>query len=391
MLRPRSLIKDLRCNAFRETLASRLMALFLASIVLGIVPMVIYALLVWRVDRWEKEPFPLMLVAFFWGAVPSVVFALIAQNGLDLVVPEGDGELSLMTELYAASFIAPLTEEIFKGIGVLLIFILFRNEIDSILDGLIYGSMVGFGFSAVENILYFAGQPDAGSLLVLFFLRAFIFGMLHALFTGLTGVGFALGKFTKYPILKWIWPLLGLAAAMSTHSIHNYFATIGGTHLLFAIVGISFGMIWFLVLVAVSLVHENRWIRIQLSEEVDQEVLFAQQALDTANLWSRSSLSAFSRGFGIVFRRRRLLREATELAYLKQKLPLVNRTLEQESALNVQRETVRHLSRADPLVLSGIIQPGRRLPPPLPPVRRKPPPLVSTKRTPPPLPPRLPG
>jgi protease PrsW len=321
-----------------------------------------------------------MLAAFLWGAVPSIIFALIAQNGLDLV-PAADGEFSLMSELYAASFIAPLTEEIFKGIGVLLIFSFFRREIDSILDGLIYGSMVGFGFSAVENILYFAGQPDAGSLLFLFFLRAFVFGMLHALFTGLTGVGFALGKFTKYPFLRLLWPLLGLIAAMATHSIHNYFATIGGTHLLFAVLGISLGMIWFLVIVSVSLIHENRWIRIQLSEEVDQGVLFAEQALDTATFWSRSSLSAFSRGFGIVFQRRRLLHEATELAYLKQKLPPANRTPEEETQIINQREKVRHLSRTDPLVLSGAIQPGRRLPPPLPPVRRIPPSL----------PPRLPG
>ena len=52
------------------------MTLFLASIVLGIVPMVIYALIVWRLDRWEKEPFPLMLAAFCWGAIPSVIFAI---------------------------------------------------------------------------------------------------------------------------------------------------------------------------------------------------------------------------------------------------------------------------------------------------------------------------
>ena len=350
------------------------MALFFASVVLGIIPMAIYALIVWRIDRWEKEPFPLMFAAFLWGAVPAIIFALIAQVCLG-IEPAGDGEISLMTELYEASLIAPVTEEIFKGLGVLLIFILFRREIDSVLDGLIYGSMVGFGFSAIENILYFSDQPDPASLIFLFFLRAFIFGMLHALFTGLTGVGFALGRFSPNPLMKLLWPLVGLALAISSHSLHNYFATLGGEHLLYAILGITVGMTWFIITVVICLSHENRWIRIHLSEEVERGVLFAEQALDAASFWKRSSLSGFSRGFGVVFNRKRLLHEATELAYRKQQWLRQGTSPERESQISLLRERVRALSRLDPLVLSGVITPGRRLPPPLPPTRKMPPPL----------------
>lgn len=351
--------------------------LFLASVFLGIVPMVIYAMVIWRVDRWEKEPFPLMLAAFAWGAVPSIIFAVIAQTVFG-VSAESDG---LMGELYEASFLAPVTEELVKATGVLLIFRLFRHEIDSVLDGLIYGSMVGFGFSAVENVFYFTGQPDAASLIALFFLRAFIFGMLHALFTGLFGVGLALGRFSANPMFKLSWPMLGLAAAMFTHGLHNYFATIGGEHLLYAIGGISIGILWFFVTVSICLYHENRWIRIQLSEEVEKGVLCAEQALDAAGFWSRSSLSALNHGFSLVARRKRLLSEATELAYQKQKL--LRGSIQdpvQETRIAEIRERVRELSRQDPLVLSGVIQPSRRLPPPLPPTRRIPPPLPRADR-----------
>jgi len=350
------------------------MELFLASVVLGIVPMVVYALIIWRLDRWEKEPFPLMLAAFFWGAVPSVIFAVIAQVILG-ISPGNGGEVSLTSELYEASIVAPLTEEFIKGLGVLLIFILFRREIDSVLDGLIYGSMVGFGFSAVENILYFSGQPDFGSLIFLFFLRAFIFGMLHALFTGLTGVGFALGKFSTNPLMKFLWPALGIGTAMATHALHNYFATLGGEHLLYAVGGISLGLIWFVVTLLVCLSHENRWIRIHLSEEVERGVIYAEQAVHAAGFWTRSSLNAFSQGFGVFHQRKRLLHEATELAYQKQKLSRFGSNPEREDLVVQLREKVRALSRLDPLVISGVIQPGKRLPPPLPPTRRMPPPL----------------
>lgn len=353
------------------------MELFLASVVLGIVPMVVYALIIWRLDRWEKEPFPLMLVAFFWGAVPSVIFAVIAQVILG-ISPGGEGAVSLTSELYEASVIAPVTEEFIKGLGVLLIFRFFQREIDSVLDGLIYGSMVGFGFSAIENILYFSGQPDFGSLIFLFFLRAFVFGMLHALFTGLAGVGFALGKFSANPLMKFLWPVLGISAAILTHALHNYFATLGGEHLLYAIGGVTCGLVWFTVTLIVCLSHENRWIRIHLSEEVERGVLYAEQAVHAAGFWTRSSFSAFSLGLGTFLKRKKLLHEATELAYQKQKLSRFGSNPERENLVVQLREKVHALSRLDPLVLSGVIQPGKRLPPPLPPVRRMPPPLPAT-------------
>lgn len=344
------------------------MGIFLASIFLGIVPMVIYALLVWRLDRWEKEPFPLLLAAFCWGAVPSIVFALVAQLVFGSPpVPEGS-EVSLLSELYDASFLAPLTEELVKAFGVFLIFRIFHREVDSVLDGLIYGSMVGFGFSAVENAFYFMGQPDAGSLILLFFLRAFIFGMLHALFTGLFGVGLALGKFSGNPLGKLFWPVLGLGLAMATHALHNFFATLGGEHLLYAIGGVTVGVIWFGITAWICLYHENRWIRIQLSEEVERGVIFAEQALAAADFWKRSSL------FG-GWRRRHLLHEATELAYQKQKALRHGLDADLQRSITTLRERVRALSLADPLVASGVIRPGRPLPPPLPPKRRVPPPL----------------
>lgn len=359
------------------------MTLLFASIVLGIVPMVIYALVVWRLDRWEKEPLPLLIAAFLWGAVPSILFALGAQLILGSPAPPEGSEASLASELYDASILAPITEELIKGLGVFLIFLFFRREIDSVLDGLIYGSMVGFGFAAVENVFYFAGQPDALSLLILFFLRAFVFGMLHALFTGFFGVGLALGLFSSRPLLKVLWPGLGLAAAMTTHALHNYFATLGGYHFFYSLLGISCGVLWFALTVAICLYHENRWVRLHLAEEVEQGVLYAEQALDAANFWQRGPISMFSKGILTAWKRRTLLQMAAELAYQKQKA-MRQPSPEELSRIAALRVRVHRLSRQDPLVLAGRIRPGKRLPPPLPPTRRVPPPLPIC--TPPPLP-----
>jgi len=356
------------------------MTLFLASVLLGILPMTLYAFLVWRVDRWEKEPWPLLFAAFVWGFLPSAIFAIIAQTILGLPV-EMSGEPTLMSELYQASFLAPVTEELIKGLGVFLVMRLFARQVDSVLDGMIYGGMVGFGFSAIENILYFVGMPDPASLAALFFFRALVFGFLHAMFTGLIGIGFALGKFTKVPAMRFLWPLLGLGAARFTHAHHNYFATIGGATILYAVAGCATGMLFFLVLIGVCLYHENRWIRIHLSPEVDAGVLFPQQAIDAASFGKRTSLTALSLGFRASRQRHRLLHAATRLAYKKRQRERFGEEWRPGLAGEIERwrAEVRRLSREDPLVVSGKIASGGRLPPPLPPTRSIPPPLPTQR------------
>lgn len=358
------------------------MALFFASIALGIVPMGIYAFVVWRLDRFEKEPLPLVLAAFLWGGIPSIVFAVIAQAMLGAgMTVHLDEEVTLMSELYDASFIAPLTEEIVKGFGVWLIMRIFRREVDSVLDGLIYGSLVGFGFAAVENVFYFWSMDDAAGLLLLFFLRAFIFGMMHALYTGLTGVGLALGIFSGSKLMRVIWPGLGLGLAIGCHGLHNYFAVVGGEHLILAVLGIGIGLIWFAVMIAVCLWHENRWIRIQLADEVNAGVLYAGQALDAANFWKRWTLGMFSDGLALGWKRRPLLHQATELAFAKQRREKQGSSAESEARIAGLRVEVAQLSAADPLALSGMSQVGRALPPPLPPRRKMPPPLPPRARS----------
>jgi protease PrsW len=349
--------------------------LALASIFLGIIPMVLYALVVWRLDRWEKEPFHLLLIGFIWGAVPSIVFALISQLAFGLPEPDPEAPFSLGAELYGASFLAPLTEEFIKGCGVFFIFILFRREIDSVLDGLIYGSMIGFGFAAVENVFYFFGQPDPTSLIVNFIFRAFFFGMLHALFTGLTGVGFALGMFSRNGLMKMLWPLLGLGAAMITHAAHNFFATINGEFIILAIMGVSLGVIWFGVMVAVCLHHERRWIQIHLADEVAAQTLHAEQALDAANLTTRSTILAFFTGKPNCLKRRKLLNRATDLAYAKKRKDRLGGSHQPDGEIENLRREVKELSQLDPLVMTGVIHDRKLLPPPLPPIRRQAPPL----------------
>ena len=118
------------------------MDLFLVCVFMGLVPMIIYTAIMWWLDHWEREPLPLVIGCFLWGAVPSVMFAIIWSVFFDVLATEVFyGETVLRVVSY--SIIAPLTEETAKGIGLLIVFLFFRKEIDSLLDGILYGAVIG--------------------------------------------------------------------------------------------------------------------------------------------------------------------------------------------------------------------------------------------------------
>jgi protease PrsW len=65
---------------------------------------------------------------------------------------------------------------------------------NGLLDGFVYGAMVGLGFAVVENVFYFVGQFGGQPAGVLggFFVRVLAAGLYgHVLYTGLTGMGIA--------------------------------------------------------------------------------------------------------------------------------------------------------------------------------------------------------
>ncbi len=164
----------------------------LLSIVVGLIPTVIYGGFVNWLDQHEKEPWWLLTLAFVWGTVPAAAIALVAQWVLDIPTTWVFSGASLAYEILGSGVWAPITEEVAKGLGVVIILLLARREMDSVLDGIIYGAMTGLGFALTENVLYFGtalAEDGWGSWAIVVLLRTIPFGLNHALFSGLTGAG----------------------------------------------------------------------------------------------------------------------------------------------------------------------------------------------------------
>ena len=123
------------------------------SVAAAVIPTLLYTWLVWLCDRYEREPWPLLAAAFLWGAIPAIVLSLVAE--LILHVPLGALRSSTARDLVAAGGIAPLVEEPIKAAALLGVFWFAHQEFDDILDGIVYGALVGFGFAMTENFFYF--------------------------------------------------------------------------------------------------------------------------------------------------------------------------------------------------------------------------------------------
>lgn len=325
--------------------------IFLLSVVAGIVPMVIYPLILYWFDRYEKEPLGLILATFVWGFVPAAIFALISQAILDLPMSIFFVQGTLGYDFVSASIIAPVTEEIFKGLAVFAIFLFARREFDSLFDGILYGSLVGFGFAAIENIIYFSTETTLEGLFFLIFMRAFLFGLNHAFFTSLTGMGFAVARLSRSGFVKLTAPLLGLSAAIVAHAIHNGGATLAqqtGIAFLLALIADWFGALFVLVIVLASIRRERSWIVNQLKDEVQLGTLSEAQyaVVSSPSRRARERGSSLARGdLGTWRKLGRFHRVSTELAYKKHQNARAGEVGAPAELIAQLREQVAGLSR----------------------------------------------
>ena len=149
-------------------------------------------LAIYLLDLYEREPLSLVLGALVWGAVAATALSAVANDGWGLVVARLGGPA--FAAEWTAALTAPFVEETLKATGVVLIYLIARDEMDDMMDGFVYGAMIGLGFAIVEDVFYFVaifgGTP--GGVLAGFYVRVVSSGFYgHVLYTGLAGMGIA--------------------------------------------------------------------------------------------------------------------------------------------------------------------------------------------------------
>jgi RsiW-degrading membrane proteinase PrsW (M82 family) len=284
----------------------------LTAILAAAIPTAFYSLLLWWLDRYEKEPLALILAAFWWGALPAIALAVIFE--LVLAVPLS--ALPLGPEV-ATWGLAPLVEEPIKGLALVGLFFYARYEFDGPLDGIVYGALIGSGFSMTENLLYFVRYANTDSL---FWIRSVFFGLNHAFFTSLVGLALGVVRYSHSRRLNLLAYTGGLALAILFHALHNFAVHFQFPGLLISWLIQSLGVVVVVAVAVLAWLNELRWLQQELGEEVRAGVLTPHDydEITSSPLRLRRQIDALMRGGWARFRQvRRLHQLATELAFRK--------------------------------------------------------------------------
>lgn len=306
----------------------------------GMMATALYVLLGWWLDRYEKEPLHLVGAALLWGGIPAMAIAVLVRPFIlsiaHSLAPDPVGSTWILTVLL------PTVEELAKGLFLVGLFLLYRQEIDSLYDGFFYGSLVGLGFAFADTILSAPARQWglAGGLE-----RVLLLGLAQAFFTGWIGLGFAAARLGTAPT-RVLWPILGWLAAIGFHILRDwgYNTAIWNPNLAWLQTTLyGLGLLLMVGLVVYGMSRESRWISQYLPDEVKQgtlsPALYETLRSSTGRLVYR--WAPLLQGDVHTWRRRGLqLQAAAELAFFKHRFATLG-----EPELHAEIERLRQLLR----------------------------------------------
>lgn len=191
------------------------------------IPSIVYLVWIRNTERYSKEPYGRLLKIFAYGAVFSVILALVFELLLVSLFDQNIeriyqffGEDPNLTTLVLACIIAPFVEELTKAFGVFRA----RKLMHELENGMVYGAAAGLGFAATENLLYEGAAyltDGAEAWIATAVVRSLSSALLHAAASSFVGLGIARSAMGKG---GWFPYYLG---GVLMHGAFNFFASFG--------------------------------------------------------------------------------------------------------------------------------------------------------------------
>ncbi|YAL84232.1 PrsW family intramembrane metalloprotease [Dermacoccaceae bacterium W4C1] len=301
----------------RAGVAGMAFGFVLSALVVGI----IVPVFVW-LDRYESEPRSMMIFAFGWGACIATLGSVVLNDVGGFVlgnIARADNAVTLI--------VAPVVEESLKGLGLVLLLMFRRREIDGILDGMVYAGLIGCGFAFVEDILYLAdGYATAGDdgLLGTFAVRVLMSPFAHPMFTVCIGIGIGYLAVRRVGWSRWLAPVLGWVVAVALHSAWNGAALLSMDGWLALYLAVQLPLFFaFFALLWWARRREGRTIAEQLRPYVEEGRLSAAEAAMLASVPERRFARQWAERHGGQQSRERMQEfqtAASELALLRAKI-----------------------------------------------------------------------
>ena len=270
------------------------------AVVLASVPVLPLVLGYLWLDRYEPEPRGLLALALTWGAFVACFAALVLEGVGGLVTGLRDDA--------SIAVLAPVVEEACKGFFLVLLLWWRRDELDGVLDGIVYAGMVGIGFAFVENILYLgaayngtSGVGPGGMQQVAwtFVVRCLVSPFAHPLFTAFTGIGVGIAVGARSRPVRWLAPLVGYCFAVLAHAIWNSATIYGFGSIVVVYAVIMLPAVGGLLAVGVwARGSERRMLALALDDAAGRGLLPATDIGWVVDLAARRNARAYARQWG---------------------------------------------------------------------------------------------
>lgn len=178
----------------------------------SLLPVIILLLYIYKKDRYQKEPFPMLMKALLGGVLAGLADIALLTALQSVEITEFSSKLT--ASLYQAFCQAAMPEELCK-LFFLYIFIWNSRYFDEYYDGIEYAAFVGLGFAGLENIMYVM-QGGLGVAVG----RALFAVPAHFFFAIIMGYFFAFAKFR--PRKKRIYLILAYLCPVLMHGIYDF-------------------------------------------------------------------------------------------------------------------------------------------------------------------------
>ncbi|MDF2698454.1 MAG: conserved rane protein of unknown function [Haloplasmataceae bacterium] len=187
--------------------------MFFNLLILSITPGLALIIIIYFLDKHDKEPVLLLIKLFFYGVIISLPVIFFEKILMRFNMFSG-----FLSPLYTAFVVAGFTEEFFKRFVVLSKAYKLK-EYNERFDGIVYAVVVSLGFATLENILYVVfnyHSYEAGITRAMFSVPG------HMLFGINMGYFLSLSKFANTKIQQKHYFLISLFSPIILHGLFNF-------------------------------------------------------------------------------------------------------------------------------------------------------------------------
>ena len=305
----------------------------LTALLWSAIPALLLLAVIYYLDRYEKEPVRLLGTALLAGGVAAPLLAA----GLETLFLTWAGRPGPPATLASQATSIPgfatvrvaIIEELVLGAVILLVFFLVRHEIDGLLDGLVYGGVVGVGYGLAANFWAIWTTPVIlGGLEERTLFSTVVSGTNWVFYAGVIGMFLAVAR-RAGPGRVVVLGALGTVIAMGFHLLHDFIPTwvaadagsieTSDVAALLADLPNVLGLIALAAIAVWTVGREKVIVGRELLDEVEAGVVTREDYATVTNSFRRFGTLAGALGGGIgTWRlRRRLYMLEVELAFRK--------------------------------------------------------------------------